>query len=154
MEGAAPPPGYVCRVCCIPGHFIWQCPAASNPPPPGYICYKCGVPGHFIHSCPNYGNRKYDSRRTSSLIPIVSSCDVIPAELVQDMSSSVGDSLPAELHCPLWKKVMTDAMLSSKCCYDSFCDKCKWCRFCKMDFMCILGIFIDSHSISFMLHDK
>ncbi|OQU79691.1 hypothetical protein SORBI_3008G180400 [Sorghum bicolor] len=141
MEGEAPPPDYVCRVCCIPGHFIWQCPTGSKPPPPGYICHKCGVPGHFIHSCPNeirvkscsrkknscpnYGNRKYDCRRTSSLIPIVSSFDdVILAELAQDMSSSVADSLPAELHCPLCKKVMIDAMLSSKCCYDSFCDKC------------------------------
>jgi hypothetical protein len=70
------------------------------------------------------------------------------------MSSSVGDSLLAELHCLLCKKVMTDAVLSSKCCYDSFCDKCKWCRFCKMDFMSILGIFIDSCNISFVLHDK
>jgi len=171
MEGEAPPPDYVCRVCCIPGHFIWQCPTGSKPPPPGYICHKCGVPGHFIHSCPNeirvkscsrkknscpnYGNRKYDCRRTSSLIPIVSSFDdVILAELAQDMSSSVADSLPAELHCPLCKKVMIDAMLSSKCCYDSFCDKCKWCIFCKVGFMCILGIFIDNRSISFVLHDK
>jgi E3 ubiquitin-protein ligase RBBP6 len=61
------------------------------------------------------------------------------------MFSSVSDSLPAELHCPLCKKVMTDAMLTSKCCYDSFCDKCKWCKFCKMDCMCILEIFIDSY---------
>ncbi|PAN21988.1 hypothetical protein PAHAL_3G505800 [Panicum hallii] len=125
LEWEAPPPGYVCRICHIPGHFIWHCPSGSKPPPPGYICHKCGVPGHFIHSCPNYGDRKYDSRRTSSLIPIVSSFDDgIPAELVQAMFSSVSDSLPAELHCPLCKKVMTDAMLTSKCCYDSFCDKC------------------------------
>ena len=133
-EGEAPPPGYVCRICHIPGHFIRHCPSGSKPPPPGYICHKCGVPGHFIHSCPNYGDRKYDSRRTRSLIPIVSSFDDgIPAERVQGMSSSASDSLPAELHCPLCKKVMTDAMLTSKCCYDSFCDKCKWCKFCKVD---------------------
>ncbi|XP_004963255.1 E3 ubiquitin ligase PARAQUAT TOLERANCE 3 isoform X2 [Setaria italica] len=125
LEGEAPPPGYVCRICHIPGHFIWHCPSESKPPPPGYICHKCGVPGHFIHSCPNYGDTKYDSRRTSSLIPIISSSDNgIPAELARAMSSSVSDSLPAELHCPLCKKVMTDAMLTSKCCYDSFCDKC------------------------------
>ncbi|CAN6352467.1 unnamed protein product [Urochloa humidicola] len=125
LEGEAPPPGYVCHICNIPGHFIRDCPSGSKPPPPGYICHKCGVPGHLIHSCPNYGNRKYGSRRTRSLIPVVSGFDDgIPTELVQAMSSSVTDNLPAELHCPLCKKVMTDAMLTSKCCYDSFCDKC------------------------------
>ncbi|CAL4897567.1 unnamed protein product [Urochloa decumbens] len=125
LEGEAPPPGYVCHICSIPGHFIRHCPSGRNPPPPGYICHKCGVPGHFIHSCPNHGNRKHDSRKTSSLIPIVSSFDdAIPTELVQAMSSSASDRLPAELHCPLCKKVMTDAMLTSKCCYGSFCDKC------------------------------
>lgn len=37
---------------------------------------------------------------------------------------SVGD-LPPELHCPLCKEVMKDAVLTSKCCFRSFCDKCK-----------------------------
>ena len=37
---------------------------------------------------------------------------------------SVGD-LPPELHCPLCKEVMKDAVLTSKCCFKSFCDKCK-----------------------------
>lgn len=37
---------------------------------------------------------------------------------------SVGD-LPAELHCPLCKDVMKDAVLTSKCCFNSFCDTCK-----------------------------
>ncbi|TVU48907.1 hypothetical protein EJB05_00191, partial [Eragrostis curvula] len=124
LEGEVPPPPYVCRLCHIPGHFIQHCPK-SKLPPPGYICYKCGVPGHFIQCCPNYGDRKYESRKTCSLIPVVSSFDdEVPTERVQAMSSSIGDSLPAELHCPLCKKVMTDAMLTSKCCYDSFCDKC------------------------------
>ncbi|KAF8655788.1 hypothetical protein HU200_060949 [Digitaria exilis] len=50
--------------------------------------------------------------------------DGIQGELVQAISSSVNDRLPAELYCPLCKKVITDAMLTSKCCYDSFCDKC------------------------------
>lgn len=34
--------------------------------------------------------------------------------------------LPVELHCPLCKRVMTDAVLTTKCCFGSFCDKCKW----------------------------
>ncbi|CAL9129704.1 unnamed protein product, partial [Musa textilis] len=32
--------------------------------------------------------------------------------------------LPPELNCPLCKKVMKDAVVSSKCCFASFCDKC------------------------------
>jgi prepilin signal peptidase PulO-like enzyme (type II secretory pathway) len=39
---------------------------------------------------------------------------------------SVGD-LPPELRCPLCKEVMKDAVLTSKCCFRSFCDKCKLC---------------------------
>ena len=38
---------------------------------------------------------------------------------------SVGD-LPPELHCPLCKEVMKDAVLTSKCCFMSFCDKCEF----------------------------
>ncbi|RZR98267.1 hypothetical protein BHM03_00027584 [Ensete ventricosum] len=33
--------------------------------------------------------------------------------------------LPPELRCPLCKEVMKDAVLTSKCCFRSFCDKCK-----------------------------
>lgn len=36
---------------------------------------------------------------------------------------TIGD-LPPELHCPLCKRVMKDAVLTSKCCFKSFCDKC------------------------------
>ena len=36
----------------------------------------------------------------------------------------IGD-LPKELHCPLCQEVMKDAVLASKCCLKSFCDKCK-----------------------------
>ncbi|KAF2304171.1 hypothetical protein GH714_028300 [Hevea brasiliensis] len=32
--------------------------------------------------------------------------------------------LPPELLCPLCKQVMKDAVLTSKCCFKSFCDKC------------------------------
>ncbi|KAK9086842.1 hypothetical protein Syun_029236 [Stephania yunnanensis] len=32
--------------------------------------------------------------------------------------------VPAELHCPLCKGVMKDAVMTGKCCYRSFCDKC------------------------------
>ncbi|KAL8552809.1 hypothetical protein ACS0TY_001480 [Phlomoides rotata] len=35
---------------------------------------------------------------------------------------SIGE-LPPHLHCPLCKQVMKDAVLTSKCCFTSFCDK-------------------------------
>lgn len=127
MESKTPPPGYVCRVCHVPGHFIQHCPIERKTPPPGYICHKCGIPGHFFHHCPKYVDWNYGSKRpTCSLVPVVSlsSADGIPTELAPAMSSSVGDDLPVELHCPLCKKVMTDAVLTSRCCFDSFCDKC------------------------------
>ncbi|KAJ9549987.1 hypothetical protein OSB04_022530 [Centaurea solstitialis] len=45
--------------------------------------------------------------------------------LIEGMPSActVGD-LPPELHCPLCIEVMKDAVLTSKCCFTSFCDKC------------------------------
>lgn len=128
MEGQAPPPGYVCRSCGIPGHFIQHCPQEIKTPPPGYICYRCRTPGHFIHHCPTIGDPKFDNYKMScSLAPVVSACpiDGIPSALAPAASVSVGDDLPAELHCRLCNKVMTDAVLTSKCCFNSFCDKCK-----------------------------
>ncbi|KAG5624847.1 hypothetical protein H5410_010065 [Solanum commersonii] len=32
--------------------------------------------------------------------------------------------IPAELHCPLCKGLMKDAVIASKCCFSSFCDRC------------------------------
>lgn len=37
---------------------------------------------------------------------------------------------PPELHCPLCKEVMKDAVLTSKCCFSSYCDKCKSLGLC------------------------
>lgn len=55
---------------------------------------------------------------------------------------SVGD-LPPELHCPLCKEVMKDAVLTSKCCFKSFCDKCKY-------FVIICNAFYNSNEINFL----
>lgn len=46
-------------------------------------------------------------------------------EGLRSVTRSVGE-LPPELKCPLCKEVMRDAALTSKCCYQSFCDKCKF----------------------------
>lgn len=58
---ARPPPGYVCKKCGIPGHFIQSCtapairPAAGAGGKPGanYVCHICGVGAdHYIQDCP------------------------------------------------------------------------------------------------------
>ncbi|KAL6894530.1 hypothetical protein ACP4OV_008628 [Aristida adscensionis] len=127
LEGETPPLGYVCRSCGVPGHFIQHCPQEVKTPPPGYICYRCRIPGHFIQHCPTIGDTNFDKNKmTRSLAPVVTANPVggILESLVPAASASAADDLPAELHCQLCKKVMTDAVLTSKCCFDSFCDKC------------------------------
>jgi E3 ubiquitin-protein ligase RBBP6 len=34
------------------------------------------------------------------------------------------DGVPADLHCKICRKVMVDAVVTSKCCFSSFCDRC------------------------------
>uniref|UniRef100_N1R1V9 Uncharacterized protein n=1 Tax=Aegilops tauschii TaxID=37682 RepID=N1R1V9_AEGTA len=34
------------------------------------------------------------------------------------------DGFPADLHCRICKEVMADAVVASKCCFNSFCDRC------------------------------
>uniref|UniRef100_A0A804U6E9 DWNN domain a CCHC-type zinc finger n=1 Tax=Zea mays TaxID=4577 RepID=A0A804U6E9_MAIZE len=125
LEGETPPPGYVCRSCGVPGHFIQHCSQENKMPPPGYICYRCRIPGHFIHHCPSIGDPKFDNNKMSrSLVPVVTPVDGILDSLVPSAPAGAVDDLPAELHCRLCKKVMRDAVLTSKCCFDSFCDRC------------------------------
>ena len=143
LEGETPPPGYVCRSCGVPGHFIQHCSQENKTPPPGYICYRCRIPGHFIHHCPTIGDPKFDNNNMSrSLVPVVtvSPVDGILDSLVPAAPVSAVDDLPAELHCRLCKKVMRDAVLTSKCCFDSFCDRCKW--FSYTPFVCIFKVFV------------
>ncbi|XP_016435210.1 E3 ubiquitin ligase PARAQUAT TOLERANCE 3 isoform X2 [Nicotiana tabacum] len=116
-------------------------------PPPGYVCHRCKVPGHFIQHCPTNGDPNYDIKKVkpptgipksmlmatpdgSYALPSGAVAVLKPNEAafdreVEGMPSirSVGD-LPPELHCPLCKEVMKDAVLTSKCCFTSFCDKC------------------------------
>jgi hypothetical protein len=129
LEGETPPQGYICRSCGVPGHFIQHCTQEIKKPPPGYICYRCRIPGHFIQQCPTTGDPNFhQDKMNRSLAPVVtpSAVDGILESLVSAASASVIDDLPVELHCQLCKKVMIDAVLASKCCFDSFCDKCEW----------------------------
>ncbi|GAU32803.1 hypothetical protein TSUD_152520 [Trifolium subterraneum] len=116
-------------------------------PPEGYVCHRCKVPGHFIQHCPTNGDSTFDIKKVRQPTGIPRSMLMVnpqgsyallngsvavlkPNEAAFDkemegLSStrSIGD-LPPELHCPLCNNVMKDAVLTSKCCFKSFCDKC------------------------------
>ncbi|KAL1214001.1 E3 ubiquitin ligase PQT3-like [Cardamine amara subsp. amara] len=117
-------------------------------PPPGYVCHRCNVPGHFIQHCPTNGDPSYDVKRVKPPTGIPKSMlmatpdgsyslpsgavavlkpneDAFEKEMegLPSTTRSVGE-LPPELKCPLCKEVMRDAALTSKCCYQSYCDQC------------------------------
>ncbi|XP_077239447.1 E3 ubiquitin ligase PARAQUAT TOLERANCE 3-like isoform X2 [Tasmannia lanceolata] len=116
-------------------------------PPQGYICYRCKVPGHFIQHCPTNGDPNYDVRRVkpptgipkSMLMATPDGSYALPSGAVAVLkpneaafekeieglpSTRLVIDLPPEFCCPLCKEVMKDAVLTSKCCFKSFCDKC------------------------------
>ncbi|CAL0313751.1 unnamed protein product [Lupinus luteus] len=117
-------------------------------PPQGYVCHRCKVSGHFIQHCPTNGDPNFDVKKVkqptgiprsmlmvnpqgSYALPNGSVAVLKPNEAAFEKeieglptsTRSVGD-LPPELHCPLCSDVMKDAVLTSKCCFKSFCDKC------------------------------
>ncbi|XP_064940845.1 E3 ubiquitin ligase PQT3-like [Musa acuminata AAA Group] len=116
-------------------------------PPAGYVCHRCKMPGHFIQHCPTNGDPKFDIKKMKPATGIPRSMllatpdgsyslpDGVAAVLKPNESvfekeiegipsvCRVSD-LPPELNCPLCKKVMKDAVMSSKCCFASFCDQC------------------------------
>ncbi|CAN1333667.1 E3 ubiquitin ligase PQT3-like [Linum perenne] len=116
-------------------------------PPAGYVCHRCKVPGHLIQHCPTNGDPNYDIKRVkpptgipksmlmqtpdgsyalpSGAVAVLRPNEAAFEKEIEGLPSSrpVGD-LPPELHCPLCKEVMKDASLTSKCCFNSFCDKC------------------------------
>ncbi|KAL6985978.1 RING-type E3 ubiquitin transferase [Sarracenia purpurea var. burkii] len=116
-------------------------------PPQGYVCHRCKVPGHFIQHCPTNGDPNYDIKRVkpptgipksmlmanpdgsyalpSGAVAVLKPNEAAFEKEIEGLPStrSVSD-LPPELHCPFCKEVMKDAVLTSKCCFKSFCDKC------------------------------
>ncbi|KAJ0974104.1 hypothetical protein J5N97_016069 [Dioscorea zingiberensis] len=116
-------------------------------PPAGYVCHRCKVPGHFIQHCPTNGDPNYDIKRVkpptgipkSMLMATPDGSYALPSGAVAVLkpneaafekeieglpSTRPVNDLPPELRCPLCKEVMKDAVLTSKCCFSSFCDKC------------------------------
>ncbi|KAI0928971.1 hypothetical protein AcW2_004809 [Taiwanofungus camphoratus] len=51
VEPSKPPPGYKCKICESPEHFINDCPDRAKPNE-GYICKICKESGHFVRDCP------------------------------------------------------------------------------------------------------
>ncbi|XP_068636293.1 E3 ubiquitin ligase PQT3-like isoform X2 [Aristolochia californica] len=116
-------------------------------PPQGYICHRCKVPGHFIQHCPTNGDPNYDIKRVkpptgipkSMLMATPDGSYALPSGAVAVLKPNEAafekeidgfpttrsvSELPPELRCPLCKEVMKDAVLTGKCCFNSFCDKC------------------------------
>uniref|UniRef100_A0A1D1Z2T2 E3 ubiquitin-protein ligase RBBP6 n=1 Tax=Anthurium amnicola TaxID=1678845 RepID=A0A1D1Z2T2_9ARAE len=116
-------------------------------PPQGYTCHRCNISGHFIQHCPTNGDPNYDIRRVkpptgipkSMLMATPDGSYALPSGAVAVLQPNEAafekeieglpltratTDLPPELHCPLCKEVMKDAVLTSKCCFSSFCDKC------------------------------
>ncbi|KAJ1672759.1 hypothetical protein EV182_006561, partial [Spiromyces aspiralis] len=73
----APPEGYVCRKCNVPGHYIQDCPESNDQedsgsrqqqqqqhrePPEGYICRICKNPGHWVQQCPERSTNAVNNR--------------------------------------------------------------------------------------------
>ncbi|CAN4080565.1 unnamed protein product [Withania somnifera] len=108
-------------------------------PPLGYVCHRCDVPGHFIQHCPTNGDPNYDIKKVKLMVTpsginvgVLKHNEAAFPKEVEGLSSSTSSScskrsfrdIPPELHCPLCKGLMKDAVIASKCCFSSFCDKC------------------------------
>ncbi|KAJ8554413.1 hypothetical protein K7X08_025091 [Anisodus acutangulus] len=98
-------------------------------PQSGYVCHRCNVPGHFIQHCPTNGFPNYDIKKLK-LMATPSGGSVGVSKEIEGLSSVSSSSskrsfrdIPPELHCPLCKGLMKDAVIASKCCFSSFCDK-------------------------------
>ncbi|KAI8984334.1 CwfJ C-terminus 1-domain-containing protein-like protein [Mycotypha africana] len=64
LNSNMPKPGYICRICNTPGHYIQDCPQKTSTPakhtatpPEGYVCRICHQPGHYIKDCPQKEER-------------------------------------------------------------------------------------------------
>ncbi|EEF31481.1 retinoblastoma-binding protein, putative [Ricinus communis] len=114
-------------------------------PPEGYVCRRCHVPGHFIQHCPTNSDPNYDFKRKKT---------AFAAALLQQneaafdkqfecptskKSQGSPSDVPPELLCTLCKQVMKDASLTSKCCFDSFCDRCIRDHLINSKLKCVCG---------------
>ncbi|KAK9698810.1 hypothetical protein RND81_08G132600 [Saponaria officinalis] len=106
--------------------LVRGCGLRQKTPPPGYICRRCNIPGHYIQHCPTNGDPSFDIRKVKPTTAVLEPNEAAFEKEVEGISSvrSTVVDLPPELRCPLCNEVMTDAVFTSKCCYRSFCVKC------------------------------
>ncbi|KAI3971855.1 hypothetical protein MKX01_035668 [Papaver californicum] len=131
-------------------------------PPEGYTCHRCQVPGHYIQHCPTNGDPDYDVKKLrpptgipkSMLVETDDGSYALPGGSVAVLKPNEADfeklvqgiptisrrviDIPPELHCPMCKDVMRHAVLTSKCCFQSFCDGCIRANIISKS-MCICG---------------
>ncbi|XP_042503452.1 E3 ubiquitin ligase PARAQUAT TOLERANCE 3-like isoform X2 [Macadamia integrifolia] len=95
-------------------------------PPQGYVCHRCNISGHFIQHCPTNDDPNYDFKRVKSTVcPVAVLNEAAFEKEFEGLPSTKSvTNFPPELHCPMCKEVMKDAMLTRKCCFMSFCDRC------------------------------
>ncbi|XP_047088369.1 E3 ubiquitin ligase PQT3-like [Lolium rigidum] len=96
-----------------PSHYGHRGPVWAPPPPAGYVCHRCRVPGHLIQHCPTNGDPRFDCGKARTVLPQAQADD-----------NDDDDGVPADLYCKICKNVMADAVMTSKCCFSSFCDRC------------------------------
>ncbi|CAN1152996.1 E3 ubiquitin ligase PQT3-like [Linum perenne] len=124
-------------------------PYSALPPPSGYVCHRCGIKGHFIKDCPTNGDPKFNlSKRMRSSCTAASTPSIAAesefnkqmegishSKVAAPAASSGGSSnisssssytvvVPPELHCPLCRGVMKNAVFVKRCCFQSFCEGC------------------------------
>ncbi|KAK9146612.1 hypothetical protein Sjap_006515 [Stephania japonica] len=132
---------------CFGGFMTGRMSISDRAPPAGYICRRCNIPGHFIRDCPTNGDPNYDIKKlkpptgipksmlmttsdgsyalTGGVVAALKPDETTFEREIEGLPSTRSAvNIPPELHCPLCKGVMKDAVMMGKCCYRSFCDKC------------------------------
>ncbi|XVF18338.1 hypothetical protein REPUB_Repub11eG0013000 [Reevesia pubescens] len=89
-------------------------------PPQGYVCHRCKVTGHYIQHCPTNGDPIFYFKTVKPATGI-STASTSTSTLTS--SGCVNENIPPEFSCRLCKKIMENAAMT-KCCFESFCDKC------------------------------
>jgi hypothetical protein len=100
-----PPPGYVCKACHCPGHWLEQCERRDEykrgAPPAGYVCHKCNQVGHWVHNCtvvPAHRRReaRSDGGGTGGADSAHSDTLAEPTEESIELGEEIGEALEEE----------------------------------------------------------